>query len=160
MEDIDAINRRHSRLVFAELAQIHSEWFTRYASLYRARTALAIREGQEVGAEELAVLRASPAKLRTELEMLMTLAGIDLWVCPSAPGPAPQGIDSTGSPLMNLPWTHAGMPAISLPAGRTVNGLQPGLQCVGAFMSDEHLLKWAAHLAEVVNESGDTIIEG
>jgi len=25
------------------------------------------------------------------------------------------------------------------------------LQCVGAFMTDEHLLKWAAHLAEVVN---------
>jgi len=160
MEDIDAINRRHSRLVFAEMAQIHSEWFTRYASLYRARTALAIREGQEVGAEELAVLRASPAKLRTELEMLMTQAGIDLWVCPSASGPAPQGIDSTGSPLMNLPWTHAGMPSISLPAGCTANGLPLGLQCVGAFMSDEHLLKYAAHLAEVVNKSVDTSIEG
>jgi Asp-tRNA(Asn)/Glu-tRNA(Gln) amidotransferase A subunit family amidase len=87
--------------------------------------------------------------------MLMTQAGIDLWVCPSAPGPAPQGITSTGSPLMNLPWTHAGMPAISLPAGHAANGLPLGLQCVGAFMTDEHLLKWAAHLTEVVNESGD-----
>jgi Asp-tRNA(Asn)/Glu-tRNA(Gln) amidotransferase A subunit family amidase len=137
------------------MAQVHSEWFTHYASLYRPRTASAIREGQEVSAEELSVLRASPAKLRAELEMLMTQAGIDLWVCPSAPGPAPQGITSTGSPLMNLPWTHAGMPAISLPAGHAANGLPLGLQCVGAFMTDEHLLKWAAHLAEVVNESGD-----
>jgi Asp-tRNA(Asn)/Glu-tRNA(Gln) amidotransferase A subunit family amidase len=155
LEEIDAINRQHSRLVFAEMAQVHSEWFTHYASLYRPRTASAIREGQEVSAEELSVLRASPEKLRAELEMLMTQAGIDLWVCPSAPGPAPQGITSTGSPLMNLPWTHAGMPAISLPAGHAANGLPLGLQCVGAFMTDEHLLKWAAHLAEVVNESGD-----
>jgi Asp-tRNA(Asn)/Glu-tRNA(Gln) amidotransferase A subunit family amidase len=158
LEEIDAINRRHSRLVFAEMAQVHSTWFTHYASLYRPRTASAIREGQEVSAEELSVLRTSPAKLRAELEMLMTQAGIDLWVCPSAPGPAPQGITSTGSPLMNLPWTHAGMPAISLPAGHAANGLPLGLQCVGAFMTDEHLLKWAAHLAEVVNESGDISI--
>ncbi len=158
LEEIDAINLRHSRLVFAEMAQVHSTWFTHYASLYRPRTASAIREGQEVSAEELSVLRASPAKLRAELEMLMTQAGIDLWVCPSAPGPAPQGITSTGSPLMNLPWTYAGMPAISLPAGHAANGLPLGLQCIGAFMTDEHLLKWATHLAEVVNESGDISI--
>ncbi len=59
---------------------------------------------------------------------------------------------------MNLPWTHAGMPAISLPTGRAANGLPLGLQCVGAFMGDEYLLKWAAHVAEIVNESGDTSI--
>jgi Asp-tRNA(Asn)/Glu-tRNA(Gln) amidotransferase A subunit family amidase len=158
LEEIDIINRQHSRLVFAEMAQVHSRWFTHYASLYRPRTASAIREGQEVNAEELSVLRASPAKVRAELEMLMYQAGIDLWVCPSAPGPAPEGITSTGSPLMNLPWTHAGMPAISLPAGYATNGLPLGLQCVGAFMSDEYLLKWTASVAEVVKESGDTSV--
>src|SRR2546426_119449 len=144
MQDIEAINQRHSRLVFAEMAQVHSEWFARYASLYRPRTAAAISEGQEVSAEELLTLRTSPAKLRAELESLMAQAGINVWVCPSAPGPAPEGITSTGSPLMNLPWTHAGMPAISLPAGRAANGLPIGLQCVGAFMADENLLTWAA----------------
>jgi len=153
MEDIEAINRRHSRLVFAEMAQVHSEWFAHYASLYRPRTAAAIREGQEVSAEELSALRASPAKLRADLETLMAQAGIDLWVCPSAPGPAPEGITSTGSPLMNLPWTHAGMPAVSLPAGHAANGLPLGLQCVGAFMADEGLLKWVAPMAEIVAEA-------
>jgi Asp-tRNA(Asn)/Glu-tRNA(Gln) amidotransferase A subunit family amidase len=153
MEDIEAINQRHSRIVFADMAQVHKEWFAYYASLYRPRTAAAIREGQEVGAEELAILRASPAKLRAELEKLMAQAGIDVWVCPSAPGPAPEGITSTGSPLMNLPWTHAGMPAVSLPAGRAANGLPLGLQCVGAFMADESLLKWVAPLAKIVAEA-------
>jgi Asp-tRNA(Asn)/Glu-tRNA(Gln) amidotransferase A subunit family amidase len=83
----------------------------------------------------------------------MAQAGIDVWVCPSAPGPAPEGITSTGSPLMNLPWTHAGMPAISLPAGRAANGLPLGLQCVGAFMEDENLLAWAASMAEVIERT-------
>jgi Asp-tRNA(Asn)/Glu-tRNA(Gln) amidotransferase A subunit family amidase len=153
MEDIEAINQRHSRLVFAEMAQVHRDWFEQYEPLYRPRTAAAIREGQEVGAEELSALRASPAKLRAELETLMTQTGIDLWICPSAPGPAPQGITSTGSPLMNLPWTHAGMPAVSLPASSAINGLPLGLQCIGAFRADESLLKWAASMAEIVEEA-------
>jgi Asp-tRNA(Asn)/Glu-tRNA(Gln) amidotransferase A subunit family amidase len=157
-EEIDTINQQHSRLVFAEMAQVHSEWFTRYESLYRPRTASAIREGQEVSAEELSVLRDSPLKLRAELEALMAQVGIDAWICPSAPGPAPKGITSTGSPLMNLPWTHAGMPAISLPAGYATNGLPLGLQCIGAFMSDESLLEWAVPLAKIVHVSVETTL--
>jgi Asp-tRNA(Asn)/Glu-tRNA(Gln) amidotransferase A subunit family amidase len=158
LEEIDTINRQHSRLVFAEMAQVHFEWFTHYESLYRPRTASAIREGREVSAGELSVLRDSPAKLHTELESQMAQASIDVWVCPSAQGPAPKGITSTGSPLMNLPWTHAGMPAISLPAGHAANGLPLGLQCVGAYMADESLLEWAAPLAKIICESGDTYL--
>jgi Asp-tRNA(Asn)/Glu-tRNA(Gln) amidotransferase A subunit family amidase len=150
MEDIEVINRRHSRIVFAEMAQVHAAWFAQYESLYRPRTAAAIREGQEVSAEELALARADIEKLRVQLEALMSQAGIDLWVCPSAPGPPPEGLTSTGSPLMNLPWTQAGLPAISLPAGRAANGLPLGFQCVGAYMADERLLKWAAPMAEIV----------
>jgi Asp-tRNA(Asn)/Glu-tRNA(Gln) amidotransferase A subunit family amidase len=57
---------------------------------------------------------------------------------------------------MNLPWTHAGMPAISLPAGYAANGLPLGLQCVGAFMADESLLEWTIPLAKIVHEAGAT----
>ncbi|MGZ3615931.1 MAG: amidase [Ktedonobacteraceae bacterium] len=157
LEEIETINRQHSRLVFAEMAQVHSEWFTRYESLYRPRTASAIREGREVRTEELSILRTSPPKLRTELLALMAQSGIDIWICPSAPGPAPSGISSTGSPLMNLPWTHAGMPAISLPAGHASNGLPLGLQCVGAYMADESLLEWTASLANIVQNQDKLI---
>ncbi len=156
LEEIDTINRQHLRLVFAEMAHVHSDWFTHYEPLYRPRTASAIREGRDVSAEELTALRASPVKVRTELETLMAQAEIDMWVCPSAPGPAPKGITSTGSPLMNLPWTHAGMPAISLPAGYAANNLPLGLQCIGAIMADETLLQWTASLAKIVQESEQT----
>ena len=76
----------------------------------------------------------------------MDAEAIDLWVCPSAPDVAPRGIDATGDPKMNLPWTHAGLPAISLPAGRGTLGLPIGLQLVGRFGTDERLLSWAATL--------------
>jgi Asp-tRNA(Asn)/Glu-tRNA(Gln) amidotransferase A subunit family amidase len=54
---------------------------------------------------------------------------------------------------MNLPWTHAGMPAVSLPAGHTANGLPLGLQCIGAYMADESLLNWVNPIAEILKSS-------
>lgn len=149
LPDIEAINRRHMRMVFAEMAQVHVSWFAQYEALYRPRTAAALREGQDVSAEELALAREGRAVLRAELEAAMAQAGIDLWVCPATPGPAPEGIDFTGSPMMNLPWTYTGMPAITVPAGNAVNGLPLGLQCVGAAMKDEYLLAWVAPIAEI-----------
>ena len=44
---------------------------------------------------------------------------------------------------MNLPWTHAGMPVISLPFD-DVDGLPLGLSLVGRFGHDETLLGQAA----------------
>ena len=44
---------------------------------------------------------------------------------------------------MNLPWTHAGLPALTLPAGSAANGLPVGLQLVAAADEDEMLLAWS-----------------
>jgi len=147
MHDIDAIIYRHGRMLAAEMAQVHATWFAQYESLYRPRTAALIRQGQGVSTEELATARTGRPALRQELEGLMTQHGIDLWISPAAPGPAPEGITTTGDPVMNLPWTHAGLPAIALPAGRSAHGLPLGLQVVGAFMADEQLVAWAQELA-------------
>ncbi len=154
--EIETINRRHNRMVMADMAQAHASWFAQYESLYRPRTAAALREGQGVGAEELAQAREGRAVLRAGLESLMAQARVDLWVCPATPGPAPEGLDSTGSPLMNLPWTYAGMPAITLPAGHAANGLPLGLQCVGATMTDEYLLECVAPIAEILTSPGSS----
>jgi Asp-tRNA(Asn)/Glu-tRNA(Gln) amidotransferase A subunit family amidase len=153
LTDIEAINRLHTRLVFAEMAQVHCEWFARYEPLYRPRTASAIREGQQVSETELTTCRASREHVRTALETVMKQEGVDLWVSPAAPGTAPEGIASTGSPLMNLPWTHAGMPAMTLPSGHAPNGLPLGLQFAAATMADEKLLSWAEKLADCLTSS-------
>jgi len=67
-------------------------------------------------------------------------------VAPPAPGPAPEGIHATGSPVMNLPWTNAGVPALNLPVEFTRSGLPMGLQLVARFGEDEKLLAWAARV--------------
>jgi Asp-tRNA(Asn)/Glu-tRNA(Gln) amidotransferase A subunit family amidase len=146
---IEALNTLHRRLVFAEFAQEHAEIYAGHAALYRPRTAEIVEIGKTVAPEELAAARANITVLRSELEGLMNEAGIDLWACPAARGPAPVGSHATGDPAMNLPWTHAGLPAFTLPAGQAENGLPLGLQLVARFDADEELLGWAQQLMDL-----------
>jgi Asp-tRNA(Asn)/Glu-tRNA(Gln) amidotransferase A subunit family amidase len=50
---------------------------------------------------------------------------------------------------MNLPWTHAGLPALNLPNG-TIGGLPVGLQLAGWWNADEELLQWASEIERVI----------
>jgi Asp-tRNA(Asn)/Glu-tRNA(Gln) amidotransferase A subunit family amidase len=145
---IQALNSLHRRLVFAEFAQEHAELYAQYAALYRPRTAEIIAIGRSVSTDELIALRSNIAALRRELEALMDEAGIDLWACPAALGPAPAGLHATGDPAMNLPWTHAGLPALTLPAGQAAAGLPLGLQLIGRFGADEELVGWSLRLSK------------
>lgn len=149
LDDIDDLRTRHLNLIFAEFAQEHAELYAQHAARYRPRTVEIIKKGQRVSEEERRQGRESTTQLRRRLEALMAEAGIDLWTCPAAPGPAPEGIHATGDPIMNLPWTHAGMPELTLPAGRAANGLPLGLQLVARFGADEKLLGWAEMLDEL-----------
>ncbi|MDZ7702625.1 MAG: amidase [Halobacteriales archaeon] len=143
--DIEAVNERHNRLVAAETAVSHDEWYPAYGDRYGPELRELVERGQGVTAGELAAARAGRGELRDELEARMADAGVDVLLSPSAPGPAPEGLDSTGDPVMNLPWTHSGLPTVTLPAG-TVDGLPVGLQCAARFGFDEWLLGWAGEL--------------
>lgn len=144
--DIADLNQLHRRMVFAEFAREHKERYRQYRDRYRPRTAEIIDAGRKVSDGELADLRGNCLLLRDQLEKQMEQAGIDLWVCPAAPGPAPEGLQATGDPNMNLPWTHAGLPALTLPAG-AVDGLPVGLQLVAETDEDELLLAWGGMMA-------------
>jgi Asp-tRNA(Asn)/Glu-tRNA(Gln) amidotransferase A subunit family amidase len=146
MPDFDQIVERHNNLLAAEAAQVHAEWFARYDHLYHAKTAALITRGKQVPQAVVAEARAGRERLRRSLTELMEDNGLDLWIAPAAPGAAPEGLESTGDPVMNLPWTHSGMPAISIPAGADDSGLPLGLQCVGRWRDDEALLTWAQEI--------------
>jgi len=149
LADIAAINQSQWRMNMGELARVHAPWFAAHEGAYRASTAALIRSGQEVSDAEIAAGRASRERVRAELQSAMRAHDIDLWICPPATGPAPEGITSTGDPIMNLPWSHAGMPALSVPA-ETQDGLPLGLQLVGATNADESLVAWTGEIAAIV----------
>jgi len=145
-EDVETLNAAHLRLLKFEMARHHARWFERFADRYRPRTRGAIRDGLAVADADAARIRADRAGVRARIHAAMDASGVDLWVCPAAAGPAPEGLDRTGDPSMQLPWTHAGLPVVTLPWRSAANGLPLGLQVVARFMDDERLLAWAAQL--------------
>lgn len=145
-EDFDEIVERHFRVFAAEAARVHERWFDRFGDLYDPRTAELIRKGRAITDAELAEDRASGDRLARALTGLMDRYRFDLWISPPALGPAPRGLDSTGDPVMNLPWTHTGLPALCLPAGKNAEGLPLGLQIAGGVGEDEDILNWAGDL--------------
>ena len=150
MQNLDDIAARHINLMAAEMAEVHREWFPRYRHLYHPKTAVIIEKEQEVLREEFNAGLAGREKLRSEILRLMVQHGMTALVAPSAVGPAPEGLESTGDPIMNLPWTHCGLPVISLPSGLSGNGLPLGLQVIGCWQQDEVLLRLAASIEEIL----------
>jgi Asp-tRNA(Asn)/Glu-tRNA(Gln) amidotransferase A subunit family amidase len=150
MADFEEVAKRHHRIVAAEAARVHADWFDRYEDLYDPRTAELIRRGQAITDAELEEDCKGRDQLLDALTRRMDDYRFPLWITPPAVGPAPRGLDATGDPVMNLPWTHAGMPAICLPAGHNAEGLPLGLQVAARWWADEELLAWARELEEAL----------
>ncbi|CAN8076158.1 unnamed protein product [Agarophyton chilense] len=77
--------------------------------------------------------------------------GFDILITPVAPNPAFGIGEKISDPvwmmlndICTVPANLAGLPAISVPCGRTMKNLPIGLQIIGSFMKDELVLK-AAH---------------
>ena len=141
-DDFADIEERHGLIVAAEAARVHARWFPRFGTLYHEKTAELVRRGREISSDRLEAAVAGCTELRRGLTAVMNEQGLDLWITPASVGAAPAGLESTGDPVMNLPWTQAGLPAASLPAGRNAEGLPLGLQIVGHWWRDEQLLAW------------------
>jgi len=78
----------------------------------------------------------------------------DAILAPAAPGVAPRGLQSTGSPRFCTLWTFAGMPALNVPIMTGASGLPLGVQLVGRRGDDARLLRLARWLV-AQTESAD-----
>jgi len=151
MSDFAEIRARHDVIMSVEAAQVHKTWFEKYENLYSDKFAELIRRGQSIPNDQLQTALAARDDFRAEIRRVFLDHNIDLWISSSTVGPAPKGLESTGDPIMNLPWTQAGLPAINLPAGKNQDGLPMGLQVVGNWYKDESLIFWAEDLEKVLN---------
>jgi Asp-tRNA(Asn)/Glu-tRNA(Gln) amidotransferase A subunit family amidase len=77
------------------------------------------------------------------------MADYDVVLTPSAPGAAPQGLASTGSPAFNRLWTLLGSPCVNV-TGLSEAGLPLGVQIVGRFGRDKRALEAALFLEQAI----------
>jgi Asp-tRNA(Asn)/Glu-tRNA(Gln) amidotransferase A subunit family amidase len=152
MADYSEIRARNDIILSAEAANVHKVWFEKYQDLYSSKFTELINRGKLITNDQLQSALQARDKFRDQITQTMNENKIDLWIAPPTVGPAPKGLDSTGDPIMNLPWTQIGFPAINIPTTKNEDGLPMGLQLVRKWNSDESLLGWAEEIEKVVRK--------
>jgi Asp-tRNA(Asn)/Glu-tRNA(Gln) amidotransferase A subunit family amidase len=125
----------HRRIMAAEAAAYHRETFPAQRERYGPRISELLDEGQSVLGIDYAEALIERERLRSELASLLG-ANNDLLGClvmPATPSPAP-GLETTGDPAFNAPWSYLGLPSLTIPCGRAASGLPVGLQFIALTM--------------------------
>jgi aspartyl-tRNA(Asn)/glutamyl-tRNA(Gln) amidotransferase subunit A len=129
-----------------EAATLHAPYLRDRADRYTEETRSQLEEAAQVpGTVYVAAQRLREA---FRLRMAALLAGVDALALPTTLVPAPRAEEAEAYLLVLsrncIPWSFIGVPAISVPCGRTAEGLPVGVQLVSAAFTDAGLLGLAA----------------
>lgn len=81
---------------------------------------------------EVEYARARESILASSAILDRKLADFDVILGPAALGPAPKGLDATGSPILSRPWQALGRPVVTVPGCVDYHtGMPLGLQMIG-----------------------------
>ena len=139
-EDVEELCDDLRRLARVEVAEVHRDWVAGHGDLYHPSTLSEIRAGQASAPGTAQRLRQVQHQARRRTTAITRAAGVDLWLSPAAPDRAPAGLEATGDPVLNSPWSFIGWPALCLPCGVDADGLPYGLQLAVPSGRDEALL--------------------
>jgi Asp-tRNA(Asn)/Glu-tRNA(Gln) amidotransferase A subunit family amidase len=130
------------RISTYEGARTHESRWREHGGAIGRMLAQLVEEGLRIPADEYRAALTTVGEIKREMSSLFRQYPV--LITPSAPGPAPEGLESTGDPIMNSPWTALGVPAISIPMPAL--GLPLGLQLVSESGTDAALLALAVEI--------------
>jgi Asp-tRNA(Asn)/Glu-tRNA(Gln) amidotransferase A subunit family amidase len=129
-------------VTFYEAARFHEQRFNEYGLRLRHMADL-VRDGLKIPLERYDAAMRYIAQCRIEIAELYKDTPVIL--VPAAMGPAPLGLESTGDPRMNAPWTALGTPAISIPIPIS-SGPPLGLQLTADHGEDARVIQTAVRV--------------
>lgn len=141
------VHTAHRLIMASEAASVHQENFRTKRGEYRVGIRGLVSSGLLVPAS--AYIRAQRIRGRFIREAVVALKSVDCLITPSAPTPALLGLESTGDPAFNAPWSLCGFPTVTIPTGLTRGGLPLGMQLIDGHFREAHLLE-IAHWCEAV----------
>lgn len=141
----------NARIILAvEAAAYHEDNYASKKGQYRPGIGKIIEDG--LNTPGIVYARALQTRIQQCAEAMPLLRRFSALLTPGIPGPAPQGLESTGSPVMQGPWTIMGVPSISLPTGLSQSGLPLAIQLAGPPHAEDRLLavaKWCETVLKV-----------
>jgi len=144
----DVANATVRTIIRSETSSIHEKLFPSNRESYAPKIRAMVETGLLVPAEDY--LRARRVRRKYQREMMRLFEKFDALMTPAAPGTAPEGITTTGDPVMNGPWTLADFPTMTLPHAIAANGLPIGVQLSGPPLQEGLLLELGKAVESVI----------
>jgi Asp-tRNA(Asn)/Glu-tRNA(Gln) amidotransferase A subunit family amidase len=126
------------KILAAEPAAYHRAALTSRPESFDPRTREFLEKGLSMSA--VGYLDAIEVQRQFRREVAEILRHCDAILAPSTPSAAPGGLESTGDPSFNNPWSLSGNPVAGLPSRLTTEGLPMAVQLVGATFREAQLL--------------------
>jgi aspartyl-tRNA(Asn)/glutamyl-tRNA(Gln) amidotransferase subunit A len=123
----------------SETATIHGRRFAEHPEAYGPKIRSLIEGG--LAAHSVDYIRAQRMRRQYQRGMAKLFEKFDVLMTPPARGTAPEGIETTGDPVMNGPWTLADFPTMTLPHALAANGLPIGVQLTASPLKEGLLLE-------------------
>jgi Asp-tRNA(Asn)/Glu-tRNA(Gln) amidotransferase A subunit family amidase len=138
----------HHRIVMAvEAAQFHEVRLRRHPEDYKPLITKLLEEGLACPAPEYARTKEHQRLLQKDARNWFV--NVDVLLTPATTCAAPDAA-TTGDPAFNSPWSYTGLPTVSVPAGRSPEGLPLSIQLVGKPFEERTLLAVAAWCEKVL----------
>jgi aspartyl-tRNA(Asn)/glutamyl-tRNA(Gln) amidotransferase subunit A len=135
------VQRLHRRIMAVEAAEYHQPQFSAHRGAYGPHIRQLIEEGLAATAVEYAGALAHQQRFRREMEDV--LHEFDALLTPATDVTAP-GLETTGDPRFNSPWSYSGLPTVSVPCGLSSQGMPVAVQWIGHPYAEDRLLSVAA----------------
>ena len=139
----------HRAIMLSEMAHHYRRYAERGRDRLSPLLADMIDEGRAIAAHDYLLARDWQRLLAAALDAFFD--SFDAIITPAAPGPAPEGLGSTGDPAFCTIWQLCGAPSVTLPLLTAGNGLPMGVQVVGRRGLDGRLLRTASWIAARLN---------
>ena len=128
----------HRVIMAVEAAAVHEDMYRIRRDDYRDYLKGFLSSGFLVPAS--AYLRAQRIRRIIMKDLVNLLRNFDCLACPASTDPAPKGLEWTGSPAFNAPWSLTGLPSLTIPMGLTDEKLPLGLQLIGHHFQEDRLM--------------------
>jgi aspartyl-tRNA(Asn)/glutamyl-tRNA(Gln) amidotransferase subunit A len=135
-------------IIRSEVASVHEQLFRDNPEAYGPKLRELVETGMLLTSADY--LRARRLRRQYQRDMVRLFDNFDVLLTPAARGPAPEGVGSTGDPIMNAPWSLADFPTMTIPYALASNGLPVGVQLSAAPLQEGLLLAVGKAVESVV----------
>jgi aspartyl-tRNA(Asn)/glutamyl-tRNA(Gln) amidotransferase subunit A len=130
----------HRRIMAYDAARVHAQAFAQQSAGFGPQVAGLIEEGLRVSDNQYQAALDHRRKFIADMRSLLSVC--DGLITPATVTTAP-GLETTGDPWFNSPWSYAGLPAVSVSCGIAADGLPVAVQLIGHPQRLEALLNGA-----------------